>query len=276
MLKIGDFSKLSQVSIKALRYYDEIGLLKPAHIDTFTNYRYYSVEQLPRLNRILALKDLGLALDQITTLVTDDLPATAIEDMLREQQSRLERTLKEEAARLARVQARLRQIAQEGQLPTYEVVVKPVKALRIAAARGTVPCYGQSDRLMDALVSHLVRQGQNLATCYPFMMIYHDEGYREQDPDVTVAAPVNRDLPSSESVQVYELPDTNSMVSVVHRGPYEAFSEAYEALMHFITTNGYEITGPNRQLFLHGPGHTEDPATFVTEIQFPVEHGPDA
>lgn len=61
MFKIGEFSKLSQVSVKALRYYDELGLLKPASVDRFTAYRYYSADQRPRLNRILALKDLGIA-----------------------------------------------------------------------------------------------------------------------------------------------------------------------------------------------------------------------
>ncbi len=74
MFKIGEFSKLSQVTVKTLRYYDEIGLLKPAEVDRFTSYRYYSVDQLPRLNRILALKDLGLSLDQVAHLLDGNLP----------------------------------------------------------------------------------------------------------------------------------------------------------------------------------------------------------
>ncbi|MCK4490472.1 MAG: MerR family transcriptional regulator, partial [Anaerolineales bacterium] len=74
MIRIGLFSKLSQVPVKTLRYYDEIGLLEPAEIDSFTDYRYYSVTQLPRLNRILALKDLGLSLNQIAQLLTEELP----------------------------------------------------------------------------------------------------------------------------------------------------------------------------------------------------------
>lgn len=83
MLKIGEFSRLAFVPVKTLRYYDDIGLLKPVHVDQWTGYRYYSVEQLPRLNRILALKGLGLSLEQIGQLLDDDLPAEQIRGMLR-------------------------------------------------------------------------------------------------------------------------------------------------------------------------------------------------
>ena len=83
MLKIGDFSKLSLVSVKALRYYDELGLLKPVQVDEFTGYRYYSTSQLTRLNRILALKDLGLALEQIAQLLDQDLTPDQVRGMLK-------------------------------------------------------------------------------------------------------------------------------------------------------------------------------------------------
>ena len=83
MLKIGDFSRLSRVSVKALRYYDEIGLLKPVEVDRFTGYRYYSAEQLPRLNRIVALKDLGLSLVEVSQLLDENLTSDRIAAMLR-------------------------------------------------------------------------------------------------------------------------------------------------------------------------------------------------
>src|SRR5512143_322161 len=116
MFKIGDFSKLSQVSVKALRYYDELGLLKPVEVDRFTGYRYYSADQLPRLHRILALKDLGLSLEQIAQLLDDDLPAAQLRGMLRLKQVELRAQMQEEQARLARVAARLNQIEQEGKM----------------------------------------------------------------------------------------------------------------------------------------------------------------
>ena len=110
MFKIGEFSKFSQVPVKTLRYYDEIDLLKPVEVDQHTGYRYYSAEQLYRLNRILALKDLGLSLAQIGELLDGDLPAEQMRGMLRLKQAEVQGRVKEEQARLARVEWRLRQI----------------------------------------------------------------------------------------------------------------------------------------------------------------------
>ncbi|MCK4450116.1 MAG: MerR family transcriptional regulator, partial [Anaerolineae bacterium] len=102
MFKIGDFSRISQVSVKTLRYYDEIGLLKPAHVDRFIGYRYYSVDQLGRLHRILALKGLGLSLEQVTRLLDDHLTSEQIRGMLRMKRAEMQQRVEEERERLAR------------------------------------------------------------------------------------------------------------------------------------------------------------------------------
>lgn len=115
MLRIGEFSRLSQVPVRTLRYYDEIELLKPAKVDCFTGYRYYSVDQLPRLNRILTLKDMGLSLNQIARFLEDDLSPTEIRAMLRLKRAQIQQHLEEEQERLARVEAQMRQI-EEGWL----------------------------------------------------------------------------------------------------------------------------------------------------------------
>ena len=122
MLRIGEFAWLSQVTVETLRHYARIGLLKPVRIDCFTNYRYYSLDQLPRLNRILALKDLGLSLEQIGQILHEDLTPEKIRGMLLLKQAEMEDQLKEARDRLARVAARLRQIEMEGKMPDYDVV----------------------------------------------------------------------------------------------------------------------------------------------------------
>src|ERR1700720_1207341 len=113
MFKIGEFSKLVQVTVPTLRYYDQVGLLKPVHVDRFTSYRYYSASQLPRLNRILALKDLGFSLEQIAQTLDEGVSPEQLRGMLRLKRAELRQHIADEQARLARVEARLNDIDKE-------------------------------------------------------------------------------------------------------------------------------------------------------------------
>src|SRR4030042_2882886 len=117
MLKIGDFSRLARVTVKALRYYDELGLLKPAKIDSFTGYRYYSADQLPRLHRIIALKDMGLSLEEIARLLQDDVSISHILDLLHTKREAQQRRLEEESERLKRVEDWMLEVERENKLP---------------------------------------------------------------------------------------------------------------------------------------------------------------
>src|SRR5260370_40931617 len=123
VFKIGDFSRLSLVSVKALRYYDELGLLKPARVDEFTGYRYYSASQLTRLNRILAMKDMGLSLEQIALLLDKEPTPDQIRGMLRLKQGELLTQLEEGQARLARIEPWPQDFGQEASKATNDVVV---------------------------------------------------------------------------------------------------------------------------------------------------------
>src|SRR6266536_266228 len=135
MLSIGDFSKLSRVSVKTLRFYDEIGLFKALEVDRFTGYRHYSASQLPRLNRILALKDLGFSLEQIAHVLHDEPSLEQLRGMLRPRQAEIQQKMAQEQEQLTRVEARLRQIASvihNGSYNTlsqaYDAVIKWIEA----------------------------------------------------------------------------------------------------------------------------------------------------
>jgi effector-binding domain-containing protein len=269
VFKIGEFSKLSQVTVKTLRYYDNISLLKPAEVDRFTSYRYYSVDQLPRLNRILALKDLGLSLEQIARLLEEDLSADQLRGMLRLKQAEIQQRVGEEQARLARVAARLRQIEQEGKMPEQEIVIKKVEPLKVAALRDIIPTYDAQGPLWDELVAFLMQHG--VESVGPCLTIYHDTEHRDRDVDVEVCEPVGASLPDHPRIEVRELPTVETMASVIHEGSYDNFNETYTALLTWIEANGYRIVGPNREIYLRGPEHGGDPETYVTEVQFPVE-----
>ena len=269
MFKIGEFSKLSQVPIKTLRYYDEIGLLRPAQVDDFSGYRYYSAEQLPRLNRILALKDLNLSLAEIGEILDGELPAEQMRGMLRLKQAEVRGRMKEEEARLARVEWRLRQIEREGTMPEEEVVVKSIPAMKVAVIREVIPTYSDISRLYGALFKHTGRHRAKPSG--PALSIYYDEGFRENDVDVEAGVPVSKDIPDGDRVKVRELAAVPDMACTVHQGSYDTMGEAYNRLLTWIEANGYRICGPNREVYIKGPGLFTKPASYVTELQIPVE-----
>lgn len=270
MIRIGDFSKLSRVTVKTLRYYDEVGLLHPAHVDDITGYRYYENRQLPRLNRILALKDLGFSLEEIGRLLADDLTSEQMYGMLKLRQAEIRDHVQNEAERLARVEARLRQIEQEDDVSKYDAVVKRVEPIKVAALRGVVPTPPDQGVLWHELMAHLTQQQAKFAG--PCLSLYYDEEYKEKDWDIEVCQPIDGDVQATDRVRVRELAGVEKMACVVHHGPFVTIGEAYEALMKWTSENGYRIAGPAREVYLRSAeeGNQNDPNT-LTEIQFPVE-----
>lgn len=271
MIRIGDFSKLSRVSVKTLRFYDEMGLLKPVEVDRFTGYRYYEFDQLATLYRILALKDLGFSLEEIGHLLNGDLSIEQMRGMLKLRKAEIRQRVQEEIARLERVELWLRQIEQENFMSKYDVVIKKIEPLKIASVRGVVPTPPDQRSLWDELIGYL--QQKNARMIGPPMALYYDPEFKERDWDIEVVMPLGEDIPPSPRVQVYQLPGAEKMACVVHTGPFATIGEAYDAIAKWIDQNGYHIVGPGRELNLRLPntlGDQNDPNT-VNEIQFPVE-----
>jgi len=283
VLKIGDFSQLGQVSVRTLHHYDERGLLKPARIDDWTGYRFYSVEQLPRLNRILALKDLGFSLDQIGRLVDDDVPAEQLRGMLALKQAEIERQLTAGRTRLLRVEARLRQIEQEGEPSPYEIVLKKTSPLTIASTRTTVPTVEDMPAfrcdLYDELYEALERRGVEPGT--PEFALYHTVEYLERDIDMEAAVAVDGPRGAGpegggDRPAFRELPAVPEMASVVHEGSAWEIPRAITALFGWIGANGYATAGPYRELHLYGRENdlfradSANVDSLLVEIQVPV------
>jgi predicted transcriptional regulator YdeE len=274
MFKIGDFSKLAQVSIKTLRYYGEIGLIKPAWIDRYTGYRYYTVEQLPRLNRIVALKDLGFSLEQVKLILQEDLSAEQLRGMMRMKQVELEHHIQEEQSRLDRVEARLRQILREGALPTYDVVLKRIPTLQVFGIRQVVSSKQHLPNLFTKLNRCLDEQNLVLRPgCAP-LAIYYDTEYEEKNLDVEAAAPISQPSHKSSRALTHELPGVEQMACVIHQGELQEISNAYNALLIWIETNGYRVIGHNREVYLHRTASETEPVSQVTEVQVPAKKKP--
>jgi DNA-binding transcriptional MerR regulator len=268
MIKIGNFSRISQVSVKTLRYYDEMGLLKPVEVDRFTGFRYYSFDQLTRLNRILALKDLGFTLEQIARLIDQDLPVAELRGMLRMKQAELSVHVQEELDRLERIGVRLRQLEQEISMSDYDVVIKKVNPILVAGVREVIPSYPEQGHLWEKLETYLQKKGVTPSgACFT---VYHAD---EPEIDAEVCEPLATAIPESGPVKVHELPAVEQAATVIHHGPFVTIGDAYGALMKWIDSSGYRINGPGREFYLKPPadgGSQDDPNT-ITEIQFPVE-----
>lgn len=269
MMRIGEFSKLSQVSIKALRYYDEMGLLKPINIDGETGYRYYEVSQLSRLNRILALKDLGFSLQQIGQVLNEGVSTEQLRGMLRLKRAELQRQITDEQERLARVEARLNTIDMESTMADYDVVLKQVDVQLVASVRDTLGSFPEVGRLFNEIYGYLARSGVDGLSLIG-AAIWHDTEFKENNIDGEAAVYLKSPVSAGERVKVYELPGA-TMASVIHKGAYNKFSQAYAAIEHWIEANGYTIVGPNREIYLEcAQPVRQDDDSYVTEIQFPV------
>jgi effector-binding domain-containing protein len=270
MFKIGDFSRLSFVTVKTLHYYDEIGLLKPVKVDRFTGYRYYSADQLPRLNYIVALKNLGLSLDEIGILINNNLNSSQMRDIFILKKAELNQRLNEEQRRLEQVEKLLEQINKEGTMPDYQITIKKVEPQLVASVRDVVPTYSDIGQLYGEIFKHL---GSKLVfkPAGPMMMICHDSEYKERDCDIEALVPISKNIKGSDRVKVYELPALEQAVSTIHKGPYDTIGEAYSAIMAWCEANGYQITGPDRELYFTDPRKVKEPSENVTEIQFPVQ-----
>jgi DNA-binding transcriptional MerR regulator/predicted transcriptional regulator YdeE len=276
MIRIGEFSKLVQVPVPTLRYYDQVGLLKPIEVDRVTGYRFYSASQLPRLHRILALKGLGFSLDQIQTVLDEGLTPEQMRGMLRLRHAQISQQLAEAQSQLTEVEVRLQQIEREEQLSPYDVMLKQVEPLLIASVRAILPNHSASGSLFGEVYEAIGPHGSEALGPHPgeggqTMVLWYDTEFKETDVDGAAAFILRCRVPDNGRMRVHELPAA-TMAATVHHGSYNTIGEAHEAVLTWIEANGYRIVGPDREVYLYNamPIRLDDP-TYVTEIQYPVE-----
>ena len=267
MLKIGEFSSLAQISVKTLRYYAETGLLAPAMVDQATGYRYYSAAQLSRLHRILTLKDLGFTLDQISAALDGGVSAEQMRGMLLLREAEQQKRVAEEIHRLSRLKSRIRLIEQENQM-TYDVVIKSVPKQWIASIRETIPAYPAVGAIYPKVAAAL---GPAMASSTVSVAVWHDPEYKESNVDAEAGFYLKEPVSANGAVQVHEMPAV-TVASTIHNGAYRRLQEAYDALLRWVSENGYHIAGPIRELYLRtGECGKQDDESCVTEIQVPID-----
>lgn len=274
MFKIGDFSRLCRITVRTLRYYDEIGLLKPVKVDTFTGYRYYSVNQLPRLNRIAMLKSLGLSLDDIRELLDNDLPTDHIKQLLQVKQSEIKQRLNEDEERLHQVEVWLDKINKGDKMPTdIAIQEKDVPELQVISKRETGTYETTISKLADELMEQINRpenQGRVTITA-PIMMLCHETEYKEKDADIEIVVPITGVVKVEDpAIEVKTLPKCR-VLSVVHKGAYNSYYDiayVYAAIYKYAEENKLELISPDREVYLNNRNEVSEDE-LLTEIQFP-------
>jgi len=136
MFSIGEFARHGRVSVRMLRHYDAIGLIRPACVDPDTGYRFYQASQLDELNRVIALKDLGFTLQQVQAILKEKVTAAELRGMLKLRRAGIQARIEAETTRLARVEARLMTIEDEARVPADGVIIKRLTPVRVAELTG--------------------------------------------------------------------------------------------------------------------------------------------
>jgi DNA-binding transcriptional MerR regulator len=269
MFGIGDFARLGLVSVRMLRHYDALGLLRPAHVDPATGYRSYQAAQLSRLHRIIALKDLGFTLEQVRTILDEKVSAEELHGMVRLRRAELEARINADLARLRGVEARLRSIEKEGRMTTNEVVLKKVSPVRVAELSATASSYESDDigpviqPLYRELCARLEAAGVRMTG--PGIAYYEPEG----DGAVRVHAgfQVSAEPGDAHDFQVVDLPGIENAATIIHHGPMDGVGTTFQTLAHWIEDHGYRSLTLGREVYLHSP---DDPEAWVTELQIEV------
>jgi DNA-binding transcriptional MerR regulator len=276
MFSIGEFARLGGVSVRTLRYYDETGLLRPATVDPGTGYRGYSAAQLGQINRIIALKELGLSLAQVRRLL-DGVTLGELRGMLLLRRAQLEHELDEHKNQLAGIEARLRSIAREDGMPADDIVAKTIPATGVVVITGQAPGFGAANivPVVNRLVAQFDQLGiQDRVSEAGPRIIFYERGH-DQDITVLLALPVTEPpagLP--EPARYLVLPQIEAAVAVRSGPAAGIFPMVYQDLFRWIEEHGYHPVpasgpGPGREVWVHDKDDITDPGPQVLEIQLP-------
>lgn len=268
MLKIGEFSKLSRISVRMLRHYDEIGLLNPAQTDRFTDYRYYREDQLPVASRITALKEMGFRLAEVRELLAlwDD--REALERSLSAQRLRLRKEAAEAARKLRLLDTAMERLRKEASM-NYNVVIRTLPERYAACVRMKLPRYEDEGLVWKLLCEET--DAMRLVPADPCLcsVVFLDEEYQESDVEVEAQKTVQGHYPDTAHVCFRTLPAV-TYAGCTFQGGYDQINDVVAAVTAWIRDNGYTPCGPMFDIYHVSPHETKDPAQFVTEVCFPV------
>lgn len=267
MLKIGEFAVLAELSIKTLRYYDDIGLLKPVYVDPENGYRYYDYTQLARAYRLSVFKSMGMALNEIAELLDGKMSPGPTRRFLRTKRLSLLDQLRSVQEQIAYLDNKIYEVEMNGRMAAYEVMLKRLEPMQVLLARGMAPLKQDIGTVIADLRGRVARY--SAFPTAPLMAMFPAYIHPVRDIPIEVAQPTDSRvrLSGDDGVEVVILP-AMTVAAVIHTGSGD-MAPGWGALNDWMLRNGYRVGGPFRELFLHEAA--EDPERAAYELQFPVE-----
>lgn len=269
MLKIGEFSKLSRVSIRMLRYYDELGLLKPVQTDRFTGYRYYEPEQLLTVGRITSLKDMGFSLSDIVNILVIYEDREALDTYLEKRQAQLLKLSQETAYQMKLLNTARNRLRKEYPM-NYNVSVKTIPQRYAATIHMTIPHYEDEGMVWQIMQEETAPL--NLVHADPCLVAasFLDNEFKEENVELMAWKTVKGTYPDTAHVKFCTLPAVK-VASCTMKGSYDQMNDCYAAVLAWVTENGYEFAGPMFNIYHVSPYETQNPEEFVTEVCYPIK-----
>ena len=263
MLKIGDFSKLSQLTVKTLRFYEKEGLLLPEEVASDTGYRYYASTQLLVAAHIKSLRQLGLSLDEVKRILKGENER----DLLLNKARELEAEQESLAVRLSIIHHLLKEDKMD-----YQVSVKTIPAAIVYYSEATLPSYSDCMQWIPAQGALARELNPNLKCAEPGyeFVEYLDCEYRETNVRVRHSQAVVDFGVENETIKFKEIPETK-VLSIYHKGAYDSIGEAYAFIYKYAEENGYRVAGFSRESYIDGIWNKDSVDEWLTEIQLPVE-----
>lgn len=266
MLTIGDFARWGQVSVRMLRHYDALGLLVPAHVDPFTGYRRYDAAQLSRLNRLVALKDLGFSLAEAGPILDASVSAEELRGMLLLRQAQVEEQIATDRARLRAIERRLRTIEKEDTMSDLQFTEKSLPGIPIQQRTATVASQAEISPTIGPMFEDLMRAGSMLGYPDHGQIAWYGDG--GEPMEIGAGVPVVPGLAPIPDTETVDLEAADRAVVTTHHGDMETIADTWQALHQYLGAQGLTPAGRCREVYLHTPeGRMDD---WVTELQQPI------
>lgn len=266
MYRIGEFSKMCKTTIKTLHYYDEINLLKPASIDPFTNYRFYTTEQMVKLHRIQSFRQIGLVPDEIKMILSGVNQKAILEKRKKEVLTEIENA----TSQLSRIEFILSG-QEEAIYMNYQASLKTLPSCIVYTKEMTIPNYKAYFELIPAIGEEVMKQYPDLKCSTPeyCFIVYLDGEYKESHFNVRFCEAVTALKPNFKDI-IFKQIESVEAVAVMHQGSYETLGKAYAYAFKWIQENGYVMADSPRENYIDGIWNKEDPANWLTELQIPI------